>query len=285
MKEPSSPHRSPRSWLALIVLLLAIMACEITLPEDQTPPATVGTTVFAAIRWRSQDSAIDIVFVPDATYGDLSVASNRQAFLNDVADEIDSGYWQNNGYANNLGLFNFWYMWTPGTISAPSSGICPVIAWPSLTDAAFAEMAILLHRNTAIRDCGGGARASSLAGSGNEWIIVHEAGHAVFGLPDEYCCDGGYWSLSPILYNSQASCTADPLNAAWQNCQSFTGIGGRGTWWRSEDSINDLMSAAGPPVLEVGQGDWVVMRNRLSGLPGASVNDPSVFAPNPWDWP
>ena len=278
-------YRNILEWTIIILFVFSLSGCEIGLPEDRTPPATAGTTVFAAIRWGSQDSRIDIVFVPDTSYGDLTVSTNRQNFLDDVANEIDEGFWQNNAYVSNLGLFNFWYMWTPGTISLPTTGICPIITWPSLTDASFAEMVILLHRNTAIRDCGGGARASSLAGSGNEWGVVHEAGHAIFGLPDEYCCDGGYWNISPVLYNSQSSCTSDAANAGWRNCQSFTGIGGRGTWWRSEDTINDLMSAGGPPVLEVGQADWVVMRSVLNSLPGISANNPSVFAPNPWDWP
>jgi hypothetical protein len=283
MKVQSISRRLTQGLLFFTSFTLVIVACEVTLPEDRTPPATVGTTVFAAVRWGTQDRAIDIVFVPDAGYGDLSNTTNRQTFLDDVANEIDEGYWQNNAYTSNLGKFNFWYMWTTGTISAPTTGICPTMTWPSLTDASFAEMVILLHRNTAIRDCGGGARASSLAGGGNEWIIVHEAGHAVFGLPDEYCCDGGYFSISPILYNSEEACANDAANADWRDCQSFTANSGT-VWWRSEGDINDLMVGVGPPVFEVGEADWVIMRNVLSGL-GGSVNDPSVFAPNPWDWP
>lgn len=270
--------------LAVALLILTMLACEVSLPATRTPGATQGTTVFAAIRWKNPDQAIDVVFVPDSGYGDMSVVANRQAFLNDVADMIDSGFYQNNAIASNIALFNFWYMFTTGTIAPPTTGICPVITWPNLTDAAFAEMVMLLHRNAAIRDCGGAARGSSQAGAGNEWIVVHESGHAGFGLPDEYCCDGGYWSISPILYNSQNACNNDAANAGWRNCTSFTANNGS-VWWRSEDNTADLMSAGGPPVREVGRADWAVMRNRLAGLPGASVNDPSVFAPSAWDWP
>ena len=270
--------------LALIALVLASLACEVNLPATRTPPAQVGSTVFAAIYWQTSENTIDVVFVPDSGYGDLSNLTNRQNFYDDVADLIDEGFYQNNAIVRNITLFNFWYMHTPGTVSPPSSGICPSITWPSLTDAAFAEMVVIVHRNAAIRDCGGGGRASARAGGGREWIVVHEGGHAAFSLPDEYCCDGGYWHSPPILYNSQASCNSDPANAAWRNCQSFTSVYGA-TWWRSEDSTVDLMSAAGPPVHEVGQADWVLMRNVLTGLPGASVNDPTVFAPNSWDWP
>lgn len=270
--------------LAILVLVAASLACEVSLPATRTPPAQVGSTVFAAIYWRSSENAIDVVFVPDSGYGDLGNTTNRQNFYDDVADLIDEGFYQNNMVYSNLSLFNFWYMHTTGTAAPPSSGICPVITWPNLTDAAFAEMVVIVHRNAAIRDCGGGGRASARAGGGREWIVVHEGGHAAFGLPDEYCCDGGYGHQPPILYNSSNSCNNDAANTAWRNCQSFTSDSGT-DWWRSEDSTLDLMSGGGPPVLEVGQADWVIIRQVLDALPSVAVNDPAVFAPNAWDWP
>jgi hypothetical protein len=248
----------------------------------------VGTTVFAALYWRSSDRAIDVVFVPDSGYGDLGNLTYRQAFYDDVADLIHEGFYENNAIVTNISLFNFWYMHTPGTVSAPSAvRDCPIITWPSLTDAAFAELVVIVHRNTAVQtDCGwpSQGRASARAGTGNQWLVVHEAMHGAFVLPDEYCCDGGYDHIPPILYNSQNSCDNDPDNAAWRNCQSFTDDWGR-VWWRSEDMTVDLMSAPGPPVHELGHADWVVVRRVLAALPGVSVLDPSVFAPDTWDWP
>lgn len=269
---------------ALLILVVSMSACEFNLPATRTPSAQVGSTVFAILQWKSSEGAIDVVFVPDNGYGNLETVANRQNYFDDIADLIDEGFYQNNAIVNNIVLFNFWYMLTPGTVAPPPSGICPVITWPNLTDAAFAEMVVIVHRNAAIRDCGGGGRASARAGGGREWIVVHEGGHAAFGLPDEYCCDGGYSHKPPILYNSQNSCTSDPANAAWRNCQSFTDVN-TNVWWRSEDMTIDLMSAAGPPVHEVGRADWVLIRNVLAGLPGASVNEPEVFAPGTWDWP
>lgn len=279
--------RSPVLRLAIGLLLLAMVVtgCNLTPSATNTPSVTRGTTVFSLVYWGTPDRAIDVVFVADAGYGDLTVTANRQNFLDDIANIVDTGYWQNNGIANNLGRFNFWFSTAAGgSVQAPTTGICPRITWPNLTDAAFAESVVIVHR-TGLRDCGGGARSSSLAGGGNEWISVHEFGHAAFGLPDEYCCDGGYWSVPPILYNSQAACTGDAANAAWRNCQSFTGTGGRGTWWRSEDTTVDLMSAGGPPTWEWGRADWVIVRQVLSALPGASVTDPGTFAPADWTWP
>jgi hypothetical protein len=271
-------------WLALAVLVAASLACEVSLPATRTPPAQVGSTVFAAIYWRSSENAIDVVFVPDSGYGDLGDTTNRQNFYDDVADLIDEGFYQNNMVYSNLSLFNFWYMHNTGTVTPPASGICPTLTWPNLTDAAFAEMVVIVHRNAAVRDCGGGGRASARAGGGREWIVVHEGGHAAFGLPDEYCCDGGYRHQPPILYNSQNSCNNDAANAAWRDCQSYTSVSGV-DWWRSEDNTLDLMSGGGPTVLELGRADWVIVRQVLDALPSVTVNDPSVFAPTAWDWP
>lgn len=284
-------HRSQHAlpWRAVLVgglglLIVALAGCNFTPSATETPAFSVGSTVFSLVRWVDPSRAIDIVFVADEGYGDLSNVSNRQTFLDDVADLIDTGFWQNNMVVNNLALFNFWFSTASGgDVEPPPSGICPSVTWPNLNDAAFAELVVIVHRES-VRDCGGGGRASAGAGGGNEWIAVHESGHAAFGLPDEYCCDGGYWNISPILYNSQAACTGDAANAAWRDCRSFTANNGT-TWWRSEDNNIDLMRDAGPTVWEIGPADWVIVNNVLSGLPGASPNPPSVFAPTNWDWP
>lgn len=282
-------RRSAVPWRRLLggltLLALILTGCDFTLSATATPAFSVGTTVFSAIRWRDPASAIDVVFVADEGYGALTNTANRQNFLNDVADLIDTGFWQNAVVGANLGLFNFWFSTAAGgDVEPPTSGICPRVTWPNLADAAFAELVVIVHRETEVRDCGGGGRASARAGGGREWIAVHESGHAAFGLPDEYCCDGGYWNISPILYNSQTACTSDPANAGWRNCRSFTASNGT-TWWRSEDNNIDLMRDAGPTVWEFGPADWVIVRNVLNGLPGATVNAPSVFAPTNWDWP
>lgn len=279
-----------QSWVrhAILILLSGLLVllagCEINISATVTPAVSIGTTVFSAVRWTTPERGIDVVFVADDDYGDLNNVNNRQNFLNDVSNLIDEGFWQNNAIVRNLGLFNFYFSTAPGgNVAAPTTGICPVITWPNLNDALFAEMIIIVHR-TGLRDCGGGARASTGAGGGNDWIAVHEFGHAAFGLPDEYCCDGGYWSISPVLYNAQASCTGDAANATWRDCRSFTANSGA-TWWRSQDNNIDVMRDAGPTVWEYGPATWNVVRRVLTALPGASVTEPTVFAPTNWDWP
>ena len=117
--------------------------------------------------------------------------------------------------------------------------------------------------------------------------IVHETGHVIFGLPDEYCCDSSYRVVEPVLYDSEADCTGDAANASWRNCESFTSSRDQSEWWRSQGDIdtNLIMLNTGDPVWESGPADWVVMEAVYDGLGGTPVVPPSVFAPTTWDNP
>lgn len=261
--------------MLLVILTGACSGCQ---PGTSTP----GPSVFAAIAQFTPDEAIDVVFIPDDDYGDLSVNANLQDFLDDIDGMINDGFWENNAmYVNNT-LFNFWYMVEQGDVQEVVPNQCPDVDWPNLSDTAFAELVVLLHPNT-VRDCAWGKKVTSEPFSYR--TVVHESGHGAFNLPDEYCCDGGYSITSPVLYASQADCEADATNAAWRDCQSFTDVDGD-TWWRSEDMIDDIMSTGGATVLEFGQADWVVVKQVMQALGAASgVSDPAVFAPTDWTNP
>jgi hypothetical protein len=151
------------------------------------------------------------------------------------------------------------------------------------TDGAFADQIVLIHQNE-LRDCGGGGRATAEPTSFR--TIVHETGHGLFGLPDEYCCDGGYFVMAPVMYSSQASCTGDAANAGWRSCQSHTATSGS-VWWRSQGNIttNLIMRNTGNEVWESGPADWAVMDAAYRTLPGSPVvGVPDDFAPAQWSY-
>jgi hypothetical protein len=257
--------------------LLLVAACTPATPTGP-PPQSFGTSVFAAVVTRNPNEAIDVVLVPDDDYGDMNDVTARQAFLDQVEILIQSGFELNQAWSLNADEVNYWYMTRSGDVQ-PGSGICPSVTWPNLSDANFAEVIVLLHPNP-LRDCASGSRVTSEPTSFN--TIVHEASHAVFGLPDEYCCDGGYWNVPPVLYPAENSCLNDPASGAWQQCQSITSSGGA-VWWRSEDTRCDIMACGSVAVQEYGPGDWVIAQQVLSGLPNASITAPSVYGPT--DWP
>ena len=223
------------SFLASSLLLISGCDLDVEVDEDDTPVS--GSSVFELfVIQRDQDRAFNIVFVPDGSYGDQSVLANRQAFVDDLTDLIENSYWQNQGFYFNLAHFNYYYMNVAGSVTArppapDGSFRCPNVTWPAAvsTDAAFADA-------TSFR------------------TAAHETAHAIFGLPDEYCCDGGYSSTPPVMYTSSSSCNGDATNAAWRNCVSLTSSRDSSVWWRSEGDIsnNALMISAGNTVWEFG---------------------------------
>jgi hypothetical protein len=267
----------------MILLAFLLGSCDVEFDAgNPNPPIAPGSTVVPLLEWdNSMATTLNIVFVPDTSYGDLTVQANLQHFYDDIEEVIEEGYWQNNAYWVNIGRFNYYYMTAGGSAAPPTTGICPTVTWPAqvATDAAFADLVLLLHPND-LRDCRWGNRATTEPTSFR--TVVHESSHALFNLPDEYCCDGGYFAVAPVLYTSSNNCNGDAANAAWRNCTSFTADSGT-TWWRSEDNTVDIMQGTGSIVLEAGQGDWAVMNGVLSAL--GSTGTPSVFAPAAWNRP
>ncbi len=277
-------------------LALLMGGCQLNVTAKDTDTPVSGSTVFELFTIQpDQDKAYNIVFVPDASYGDQSVLANRQDFVDDLTNLIENSYWQNQGYYFNLAHFNYYYMNVSGSVvpraPAPDGSFrCPTVTWPAAasTDAAFADATLLIHSNS-LRDCASPSTGRATTEPTSFRTAAHETSHAIFGLPDEYCCDGGYSSVAPIMYTSQASCTGDAANSAWRNCVSITSTRDGSIWWRSEGTItgSGLMNDGGNTVWEFGPADWVVMDAAYQSLPGscgpACTGNPSVVAPANWN--
>ncbi len=282
----------PAIGILICFFLFAGAACKLTRTVSADDAPASGATVFEVFAPKSDlDGAFNVLFVPDASYGDMTVVANRQRFVNDAIGIIENGYWQNRAYFNGLFLYNYYYMTATGSVTArpldaDGNFQCPTVTWPAAvnTDGAFADQIILVHANE-LRDCGGGGRATAEPTSFR--TMVHETGHGLFGLPDEYCCDGGYFAKSPVMYTSSADCTGDAANAAWRNCGSHTSSRNGSVWWRSQANIttNLIMSNAGNEVWESGPADWAVMDQAYRSLSGAPVvTPPAAFAPAQWSY-
>ncbi len=280
-------------FYTLVVLWLSACVLEVDVAEDDEP--VFGSSVYElfAIQ-RNMDNAFNILFVPDASYGDLSNLVNRQAFVDDLTNAIENSYWQNQGYYFNLGRYNYYYSLDSGSVVAntpDSEGNfrCPTVTWPGSinTDGAFADATLLIHSNV-LRDCANPSSGRATSEPTSYRTITHETSHALFGLPDEYCCDSNYSTNTPVLYATEAACEGDATNAAWRNCVSFVSARDGNDWWRSEGDITDdaIMLSGGDTVWEFGPADWVIMRDAYLSFPGASsAGTPSIYAPNNWDRP
>jgi len=153
----------------------------------------------------NEDDKVDIVFVPDNDYG-----GNTALFLTDVMTLIESGYFAADEFYEDRCKFNFYYYPHDGDYVP----ICKAWTLPAgySTACSFAESAVIVFT-------GGGRACSSdifSTSSTGTRTIVHETGHKIFGLRDEYCCDGGYDpvpTVNPNIYHSQDACidgSSDP---------------------------------------------------------------------------
>ena len=243
---------------------------------DQSVPEVV-----ALLQSQTPDRAIDVVFVAEEEYGDLTDIENRLNFLDDLGPLISDGFWENEGISGNHQLFNFWYLIATADLPTGAMKPCITAEWPDLTVAAFADVYILVHAEE-MRDCRSGRKATTEPNSYR--TVVHEFSHAAFGLPDEYNGAGRYWSSPPVIYEFEEDCRGDPFNSDWRDCATLTERDGD-VWWRSEGSHCDIMRCPGAEVFEYGPGDWITVRAMLAALGAGPVLDPTTYAPDSWDAP
>ena len=149
----------------------------------------------------SHSAKIDIVFVADKDY-----YGNTKKFLNDVDAIINQGYFGEPDFAANKCKFNFYYHPQAGEYKE----VCAAWNVPQnfSADCPFADSATIVFSSNK-RACVSGNTFS--IPSGDYKTAPHETGHSIFGMADEYCCDGGYWQPDapyPNVFGSKADCTS-----------------------------------------------------------------------------
>jgi hypothetical protein len=155
----------------------------------------------------------------------------------------------------NQDKFNFWIANERGHLD--TSGDCehegPQIG--------FADSHVLLH-NKVFRDCQNPDLRTFSSFAHNPGTILHESGHGLFGLADEYCCDGGYFqtATNPNIYLKRQPppppvrlrCADDApnLGRTAADCRDFSEdipFWFDTDWSTSEPATDDLMADIGKP--------------------------------------
>ncbi len=187
---------------------------------------------------RSPENAIDIVFVPSSTtwnvdtdsceyYGSVSYTKDEATFKKVAQDAVVNWYWQIHALSNQSlpadyrQRINFYYYWRSGK-TADMCGSCagdlPDTFW---TDASLADVGAILYppRGYGNEYAGGcadqlGPEKSHFKAPGwVNWgkVILHESGHAVFGIADTYCGNTYYTQNDPFanVWSSEAACIND----------------------------------------------------------------------------
>jgi hypothetical protein len=198
-------------------------------------------------------SSIDIVFIADRD----SYTDPRQAsFHADVKEAIEISLYSNPLFLAHQNKTNFWLALDDGDADPPDAGdVCGDLEAPHNWDDAeysFADSGIILHTDV-FGDCAEESdRLFSIQPTeyGGD-ALLHELGHAPFGLSDEYWEEGVRMHFEsdvyPNVYRSQDDCLEDDLATdPEQNCQQIRDerTGATTDWYRLDalyTIMDDLM--------------------------------------------
>jgi hypothetical protein len=217
----------------------------IRLPFGQTIPIAWETA--RPVIWRTDSPSsgtdrgdkIDFGFVPDAdmpTYrafsDDLDPLVHQLFYTDTNAFSTWTRVWRN--------VFNVW----AGPTGADGEGCSRTFSGAASTVKAAFDGTAILHRND-FRDCasislGGGAGTTQTTLGDATWVLLHEAGHFLFGLGDEYVGGGNFSISQPLnVYASKASCESNSTSNSLPAAQCVQ-IGTSGTW-RNDDGLSTTM--------------------------------------------
>jgi hypothetical protein len=187
------------------------------LPDDPIPIRVKGDPT----------DHLDVVFIPDT---DITLASFRDQ-LDEVIEDL---YFKYATFKSYRGYYNFYYSGQQGNYEE----LCVFTNPPNMANlTAVGDSVAILHQ-TNLRDCKSGDRFSSEINY--DKTLVHETGHALFDVKDEYCCDSSYSQQAcvPNLYSSLANCQADAPNVGYPttNCVQLTSATQTLNFWRIDPS-------------------------------------------------
>lgn len=178
----------------------------------------------------SHSDKFDIVFVPDGDYGSPSdIDTWLPTFLGHVNDQIDQRLGGQVPLTGNLDKFNFYYTRLQGTASSKTLPTNLTLYSP------FADSYVMLH-TTVFGDSSSLATPSIFSAEGPIGrSFIHEGGHGIFGLADEYDgCGTAYFqpNPNPNIWATEAGGRADATSEGWDpdEISKFTDCAG--DWWK-----------------------------------------------------
>ena len=208
-------------------------------PEDPIPIYVQGDPA----------AKIDLIFIPDKDYSNLT--NWKQAFMQDVTALIRDAFFSGEPFARKIRsrreMWSFYITYEQGEFTPPCRHTKPS-NWTTL--AATVNAGFIVHR-TNFPDCSGIGEDSVFSAEPvlpetnpdyerSLTVPIHELGHSVFSLADEY--SGGYQFQSALpehnVFPDRSSCWSNAQNHGWpkKNCKKIGHTG----WYRSDDGY-DIM--------------------------------------------
>jgi hypothetical protein len=164
---------------------------------------------------------IDILFIPDLDYAEVQFP--KMEMIENFWFLIEEGYFDITAFGRNRCKFNFWYYndayadyrWDgANTVHILPPGFEETCEFKDST-------VIVFHKEPGDRASSSGPVLSTYVGDKD--TVVHETGHNIFGLLDEYCCDGSYreyfsWRY-PHIWDRKSDCEDESSNLG--GCYEF----------------------------------------------------------------
>ncbi len=180
-------------------------------------------------RWQLDTAGYeDLVFHKATDYASFD------DFIDDVEDKIHDIYNEQDiiRKTSNLDKFNFYVYSKDAT-----SNNCGTVHTDADTDMPWRDDDAVLH-TTNLADCTNIGLTHFSAEGHNTKAFLHESGHAVFGLADEYDgCSTYYFEPAdePNIFDTEAACRAEQTakNRDPDKCYQFTAC--QGGWWGIHD--------------------------------------------------
>ena len=179
---------------------------------------------------------IDLVYVPDEDYGlPANIDTWLPNFIQDIQNQIDQRLNGAVPVTGNLDSFNFYYTRIQGDSVYPNHNLPANIT----RVAPFADAYVILHTTTFGDWTLWGPPVAFGAEGAVGRSFIHEAGHAIFGLADEYddaptCVTARFEpSPNPNVWDDEADCRANVTSEGWgdpDDCWMFTTC--TSDWWK-----------------------------------------------------
>jgi len=177
----------------------------------------------------SHGDKFDIVFVPDVDYGSpADIDTWLPTFLDHINHQIDERLGGAAPVTGNLDNFNFYYTRMQGTASTHSLPNHLTLYSP------FADAYVIFH-NAEFGDSTIMSKPSIYGAEGPVGrSFIHESGHGIFGVADEYDGLTSYFEPDPFpnICPTEAACrgNATALGLNPDDCWQFTTR--QGGWWK-----------------------------------------------------
>lgn len=172
----------------------------------------------------SQDNTFDVVFIPDTDITNMGTFRNHcRAMIRDAFfDENTTKLFRHsfNFYINPLTghATDFDRIATDGPHQVPANNAM----------LSFAEGRVLMHQNNLRDYASGGLYSTEMQ---NRGTVMHESGHGLFGLADEYS-GGAHWQ-DPVLPNNWNSLAGAQADAPGRSKTAADAVQiGTESWWK-----------------------------------------------------